>query len=699
MILKDKQLFINDYYMPGMLNAVTYRTGIEKGILQTVKIPKDTDKGYRIITHNDIPGEKNINFFGTSIPVLSDYEINFKGEPLFIIVYDSEENYKAALNGIIPGVKAEPPLSFDIDKIGENQIIYQKNFSLDSGNSDSAFNETLESDNSIIAVTDNFYGGEYHSRYCEPFGAIAQPGKNGITIYTVSQWPDHVRKSVADVLNISEKNVKVIITALSSPLEGRIWYPSLISSQAAVAAYKTGKPVKLILSRYETYNFTPRQHPFRITHKTWVSKGSLLKMNINLDIDAGAYPLVIDELLEKVFIPASGLYNCSDITLKLRIIKTSKPPMSFISSFNFSQIVISLEKHISNIIRQERMSPLIWRKENILSDTIKKNSFFYLPGDDAKNIISNRSSASEILNRVSKAADFERKYSSYELLRLNKQKKLKTHSSGIGLSLSFFNNTIPFKSMTKDKLSLKLLLDSKSNLNIYTTTVPDGIHNYDIWKNTASDILGIPVDNIFILPHNTDFAPSSSAYPFSKGLSGFNELLKKGCQNLQKKRFRNPLPIEISTSVTLNMLNKDDYSWGAAVVELSVDNHTYEIEIKNISCSFDCGHIIHKEIIDKTVYSGIIDSLSWISGAENMSADKNRLIQNDNIWHFFNIPIYTEYSNNMKKNKPLLIGDLPLSLIAGAYYSALNQALGVDFDRMPVTPEKIHKLLKKYRSR
>ena len=59
MILKDKQLFINDYYMPGMLNAVTYRTGIEKGILQTVKLPHESDNGYKIITNSDIPG-KNI---------------------------------------------------------------------------------------------------------------------------------------------------------------------------------------------------------------------------------------------------------------------------------------------------------------------------------------------------------------------------------------------------------------------------------------------------------------------------------------------------------------------------------------------------------------------------------------------------------------------------------------------------------------
>ena len=679
-----------------MLNAVTYRTTSSCGILEDISYPPQKETDYTIIKSSDIPGIKYITFFENKIPVLAQNNINYRGEPLLVIAYKDEQSCSVAKKEIRVKIRETVSTGFEQGAADPDNIVYQKLFSTGTGQDENKHlkNESDSGKEESITVSDSFHAGEYHSRYCEPFGAVAQPHKNEMIVYTVSQWPNHVRKSVADSLNINQKNVKVINTALSSPLEGRIWYPSLVSVQAAVAANKTGKPVKLLLSRHETFSFTPRQHPFFVQYKTSVHQnGKLKKMEITLDIDGGAYPVLIEEVFEKTFLTASGLYQCSDVSLLVRVIKTNNPPMSFISSFNFSQLQISLEKHISNVIRKLRLSQVEWRKANILEKANKKISMGTVMDSDSKSISTNRASAISILESVASASDFERKYSAYELLRLNKSKMANNITYGIGISLGFYSNRIPLKSMEKEKLSLKLMLDSKSNLNIYTTTVPDGLNNYDIWKNCASEILGIPLDSIFVITHQTDLAPVSAAYPFSKGLVGFNELLRKSCQSLQKKRFRQPVPIEITSSLSLNKAGDDDPSWGAVVLELSFDNFTYEIDIKQIWCCFDCGQILHKEIIDKSVYSGIIDSLNWVSGAELMSLEKNKFVQSDNTWHFFNIPINTDYNNVARKNRSLLIGDLPLSLIPSAFFGALVQAAGKDVDMTPVTIDKIYNIL------
>ena len=120
---------------------------------------------------------------------------------------------------------------------------------------------------------DEFYSGEYHSRYCEPNGAVAVPEKNGsFTIYTVSQWPDHVKRSVAEALDINPSKVNVVITDMSSPLEGRIWYPSLTAVRAALAAAASKKPVKLFLNEKENHSFTPSQFPFRVKFTSRILK-------------------------------------------------------------------------------------------------------------------------------------------------------------------------------------------------------------------------------------------------------------------------------------------------------------------------------------------------------------------------------------------------------------------------------------------
>jgi len=667
-----------------MLNAFIFRSEKTRGTIKSANLPPLNDKNYTIISYNDIPGNKEISFLNNQIPILADKVINYKGEPVYIIVYSNEESCKFAKSGIFIDIEQDPYLSFDKKKLSEEQIVYKKSYSISDEKENkidfSQLNEDIypKSDNDLLLQVDDFFANQYHTRYCEPYGAIAQPEKNGsMIIYTVTQWPTHVQKSVADTLGISYKNVKVIITALSSPLEGKIWYPSLISCQAAVAAWKTGKPVKLILSKQETNNFTPAQFPFRITYKSAISKtGKLKKMEIDMAVDAGAYPLIIDELYEKSFFSAAGFLDCPDISMNFSVIKTSKPPMSFISSFNFSQFNISLEKHISNIVRKLRLCPIEWNTKNV------KNRYWNIQENSKKTITSSMESILSIIDTVSASSDFKRKYASFELMRTNKKNNKSNKLSGIGFSLNFFNNSIPLKSMEKEKLSLKMLLDNSSNLNIYTLTVPNGNHNYDIWKKYSGELLGIPGEKINILPHQTDTAPASASYAFSKGIGGFSELLKKASHDMQKKRFRDPLPIEITTSLSLNTLNKNDFSWGASVVELSIDIFTYEIEVKGIWCCFDCGHMINRDIIDKSVYSGIIDSLNWIS------APSEKVTR-----HFVNIPIFTEYNNVTKKGKSFDIGDLPLSLIPGAYYNALIQALGEDINSIPLTIDKIDAIL------
>jgi len=668
-----------------MLNAYIFRSDKTRGVIKSAKLPPLNDKNYTIISYNDIPGNKTISFLNNEVPILADKTINYKGEPVYIIAYKNEESCKFAVNGIFLDIEQYPYLSFQKDKITEEQIIYRKSYSF-SDEQDNKIdlsqldeNKYPESDNDLLLQIDTFFANQYHTSYNEPYGAIAQPEKNGnITIYTVTQCPSHVQKSVADAIGISPKNVKVIITALSSPLEGRIWYPSIISCQAAIAAWKTGKPVKIILSKQDTNDFTPAQFPFRITYKSAISKtGKLKKMEIDFQLDAGAYPIIIDELNEKSFLSATGFLDCPDVSMNFSVIKTNKPPMSFISSFNFSKLDISLEKHISNMIRKLRFSPVEWRKGNI-KNRVNKQALIY-----------NKESIISVIDAVSTLSDFERKYASFELMRTNRKNNNSSKLSGIGFSLTFFSNVIPLKSMENDKLSLKMVLDNSSNLNIHTLTVPNGNHNYEIWRKYLGELLTIPADKIFTHPHRTDTTPVSAPYAFSKGLAGFSELLKKASNNMKKKRLTNSLPIEITTSLSLNTLNKNDLSWGASVVELSIDTYTYEVEIKGIWSCFDCGHMLNKDIIDKSVYSGIIDSLNWISG----SSEKAWSIQNDNIRHLLDIPILTGYINVTKKDKSLDIGDLPLSLIPGAYYNALIQALGEDINSIPMSIDKIDTIL------
>ena len=677
MIQSQKQLFINDFYRKGMLHAEIFRAPIEKGEIISCRLPENTD--VIVIDYSKIPGSKIISFFDAEIPVLTEKNINYQGEALFILAadnYDKIIDYKKHIE-IEYKLNSAHRFSADSDHIDILEII---NYS---------YPERTEnnSNNSVIICEDEFFSGEYHSRYCEPNGAVAVPEKDGsLTIYTVSQWPDHVKRSVAAAAGINPSKVNVVITELSSPLEGRIWFPSLIASQAAAAAVVSGKPVKLFLNEKENHKYTPRQFPFKVKFKSIISD-NYKTLKVNIDVDTGCLKMVDTELFKKTILSSALFYGFDNIDTQIRIIRTSKPPMSFISSFNFTQILSAFEIHITNTAVKTGENPYTWRQKNLFKKEGRKNYNF----TDIKSFTNSRNSINTVIKKAVEMSDFSRKHASYELQRKTGAAAVSSKKRGIGIAVCFFDNDLPVDSLKNSKLSLRLLLDNSGILNIYTSTVPDGKYNYSIWKNIASEILGINRKDIKIAIHETSVTPESSPYMFSKEIAGFSELLKKSCQSLQRKRFRAPLPIDIKRTVPLDKLKKGDIAWGASVVEVEFDSMTLETEIKGIWNCIDSGKILSKPIIDKKVYSGIIDSLNWLSSS---TAGFSIIPYSDNSWKFYNVPINTEYINSNNINRALSPGDMHLALIPGAYYYALKQAIGRDTDNIPFKESGFYNIIR-----
>ena len=670
-----------------MLNAEIFRAPVEKGEILSCTLPEDSE--VTVISSVSIPGKKNISFLNSVIPVLADENINYKGEAILILASDSYEKINNFKKKIEIEYKLKSSLHFEaeeehLDIIDRKKFCYPERSDKECNNES---NKTSEDSTDELVSEDEFYSGEYHSRYCEPNGAVAVPEKNGsFTIYTVSQWPDHVKRSVAEALDINPSKVNVVITDMSSPLEGRIWYPSLTAVRAALAAAASKKPVKLFLNEKENHSFTPSQFPFRVKFVSRILKKQKF-LSVKIDIDTGCISIIDINYFRKTIQSSALFYGFDNIETEIRIIRTSKPPMSFISSFNFTQILSVFEIHITNTAVRLGENPYNWRRSSLFKKEGRKNYNF----PDIKSLTNSRNSLKTVIERVVMMSDFSRKHASYEVQRKTGTASVSSKKRGIGISVCFFDNDLPVESLKNSKLSLRLLLDSSGILNIFSSTVPDGKYNYSIWKNIASEILGIKKDNIKIAIHETSCTPESSPYIFSKEIAGFSELLKLSCQSLQRKRFRTPLPIDIKRSVSLEKLKKGDISWAASVVEVEFDSMTLETDIKGIWNCLDCGKIISEKVIDKKIYSGIIDSLNWLSSSSGVV---KIIPYSDNSWKFYNVPINTEYINSNNLTRALSPGDMAMALIPGSYYYALKQAIGKDTENIPFKESGFYNIIK-----
>jgi len=157
--------------------------------------------------------------------------------------------------------------------------------------------ESLRQDfESTIPEADFIVEGEYSTEaqeqlYIENNGAIALANPDdGVTVWGSMQCPYYVHKALIKLFGLPEEKIRVIQTETGGGFGGKEEYPSMIAGHAALLAWKSGKPVKMIYDRAEDMVATTKRHPSRTRHKTAVTKdGKLLAMEIDFVIDGGAY--------------------------------------------------------------------------------------------------------------------------------------------------------------------------------------------------------------------------------------------------------------------------------------------------------------------------------------------------------------------------------------------------------------------------
>src|SRR5437660_11326018 len=119
--------------------------------------------------------------------------------------------------------------------------------------------------------------------------AVATPEKC-VTVWGSMQCPYYVHKALMALFGLPADKVRVIQSETGGGFGGKEEYPSMIARHAALLAWKSGKPVKIIYDRAEDMTATTKRHPSRTRHRTAVTRaGQLLGMEIDFVIGGGAY--------------------------------------------------------------------------------------------------------------------------------------------------------------------------------------------------------------------------------------------------------------------------------------------------------------------------------------------------------------------------------------------------------------------------
>ena len=660
--------FVEDISFDGMIQALTIRSSRERGGIKEIKCPRLPNL-YYLISARDIPGKNTLA--GFSVPVLADRKVSYIGEPAAILagpdIIKLEE--LAGLVEIVYDEEVPPPT---------DELIVSREYI--SGDPEKIFEENTN------IVSGVYSTGIQEHWYAEPHGAVAAPSDAGLTIYTATQWPYHVKRSVAAILGCNDEKVTVNPTNVALPLDGKIISPSLVSCHAALAAHLTGRPVMLMLTREEDFLYSPKRNNSEIEIRSVLGeKGEILASDIRVKLDLGAEAVFEDEIIDQSCAGSLSLYDHSSYRISGRGIRSSIPPQGPMAGFGLSQGLFAMERHVSRIADALGQDPAEWRKNNFIKHSrIPDNGI----------VLNKNAILPELLDMAAAMSDYHRKWASYELLS-QRREGLKTIPAaeplrGIGIAAAFQGNGFIYNSKSGNgNCSMELTLEKDGSLEIKSSLIASSPGNYDHWRNLAKEILGVNPEMIRITA-NTDTAPDSGAGTLSRNIVQATKLIRLCCNAVREQRFRDPLPITVRRSAKVKPVDREVFAAAGsavAVAEIEIDPVSLSPLVRGIWLAADGGKILSPGQARRTLRTGIIQALGWTCREKlfyKSGKIERKLYQNYNISSTTEIPpITVEFFKN-DTDAPKGIGELPFSCIPAAYVQAVSQAMDHPFEKIPL---------------
>ena len=662
-------VFYSDTAKNDFLYAVLIRSPIATGSIREIK-HEALPEGYALFTAKDIPGEKTIRTFDTEFPVLAWDTISYKGEPIGILTgadFYSLHKIAAELNiscSQAPGSNNSGKKNLSKNILAERRYEY--------GNFNSAWKNTKIKADKTYELNLRFPSNS------ETDGAFCSIQGKTLNIYTASRWTTHLYQNICAVLNRDKNSIQLHKTLFSTAKTNAPWHNTVLSIQCALASLLTQKPVLLSLTRQEQLLYIERPLPVKIRHKTAINEeGVITAASVSVAVDAGAFNPFISPLLDRLAITSLNIYKPENFIVEAKAHRSCNPPGAASMQWADYHGFYAMESQIQELARSSELNSADIRLKNIFpAKKTEKNFPFRIDTDPVRNVMEN----------VLQKSDFYRKFASYKLNGFKGENPFSTVPlRGIGFSCGYEGSGFLGAKINSLRQSLEIAMDKDGSAVIYAHASSETVSN--IWKNIASEILGIPVKSVTIDNGTSQAEDSELPETLMSNISVMTQVLKKCCTALQKLRFRQPLPIRVKRSLTpgkKSSWSQDDFkgtpfyttSWAAAAAEVEVNPKTYTYIVRNIWISIDGGTILYDSKAEFVVHQSI---RRLFSCSEEFQSNPMPAIFIDFI------PGNTE---------PKQIGELVFNVLPAAIGNAVCQALQKRIESFPVTPQAVYSCIK-----
>ncbi|HUS68798.1 MAG TPA: xanthine dehydrogenase family protein molybdopterin-binding subunit [Kofleriaceae bacterium] len=717
--VRGTALYLDDLPAPDALHGATVRSQVPHGLLRGIHRDPSFDwSDVTVVTAADIPGVNTIYLIEEDQPALVPVggRIRHVDEAVALVAAPTRARARAAAAAIRLEIEELPAVLTMADALRAEVVLHPpdnvfKRFEIRKGGDVEAALASAD-----VVVEGTYRTGAQEQMYIEPQGMMARWDERGACHLVGSlQCPYYVHKAMKKLLALEDHQVIVAQSVTGGGFGGKEEYPSMIGAHAALLARVAKRPVKIVYDRDEDIGATTKRHPAEVHHRIGFRKdGTIVAIDAEVLFDGGAYLTLTPVVLSRGVLHAAGPYRCETTRVVGRAVATNHPPHGAFRGFGAPQTTFAYERQMAKAAHALGIDPFELRRKNMLrsGDTTATSQ-----------LLTTSVGSEKVLEAVAAVA--------------GRPPPARAGDAPVrrGRGLAFYFHGAGFTGSGEQRLAgratVALLPGGRFEVRSSSTDIGQGA--LTIFTQIAATALGVDEGRVAVAEQTTAQVPDSGPTVASRPCMVVGGVLERAARGLRGRieawgaEHGLPAATPIAEVAARMMASSADgevtetaqyepppgivwddatytgsaypvYGWACCMVDVAVDLDTFEATVERCVHAVDVGKAIHPIIVKGQIEGGTLQALGWAlweSVVYKNGRVANRRMTDCIVPTFADAPemetILVEEPYPFGPHGAKGVGEIPMDGPAAAVASAIEAALGVPFDELPVLPEVIER--------
>ena len=372
--------YASDMWHEDMVWGHTLRSTVAHATIRSIDTAEAlaTPGVYAVMTYEDLPAD--VKYYGLEVqdtPALATGKVRHHGEPVALVAADHPETARRAAAKIRVDY-AELPLVTDeatatapgaplihehredrhAPHVPHPNIVHRQ--PIVRGDADEAARRA------DVIVSGDYVFGMQDQAFLGPESGLAVPAEDGgVDLYIATQWLHSDLRQIAPVLGLPEDKVRMTLSGVGGAFGGREDLSMQI--HACLLALRTGKPVKMVYNRFESFFGHVHRHPAKLHYEHGATRdGRITHMKCRIVLDGGAYASTTSAVVGNAASLSAGPYVIDNVDIEALGLYTNNPPCGAMRGFGAVQACFAYEAQMDRLAAELGLDPVEFRQLNAM---------------------------------------------------------------------------------------------------------------------------------------------------------------------------------------------------------------------------------------------------------------------------------------------------------------------------------------------